>query len=111
MWKLGLRPRAIPFLGIHKSKFLCSVGATPGPPYLSGGHERVFDAGLARGGRTEGVARGVPVRARLYYVLNKIKGMFIENRSHLRVRNRGSESENYSKLMAQDPTPEAGYSI
>ncbi len=25
MWKFGLRRRAIPFLGIHKLKFLCSV--------------------------------------------------------------------------------------
>ncbi len=46
-------------------------------PYLSGGHERVLDAGLPRGRRTEGVARGVPVRASLYYVLNKIKGIFM----------------------------------
>ncbi len=42
----------------------------PERAYLSGGHERVLDAGLPRGGRTEGVARRVPVRARLHNVLD-----------------------------------------
>jgi hypothetical protein len=32
MCKLGLRPRAIPFLGIHKFKFLCSVVVPRGDP-------------------------------------------------------------------------------
>jgi hypothetical protein len=54
------------FLSAH-TLVLC-----PKRAYLSGGHERVLDAGLPRGGRTEGVARRVPVRARLHYILNKI---------------------------------------
>jgi hypothetical protein len=34
MWKLGLRLHAIPFLGIQKFKFLCTVEGTTIRPYL-----------------------------------------------------------------------------
>ncbi len=64
-----------------------AVWGPPPLPYLSGGHERVLDAGLPRGGRTVGVARGIPVRARLYCTICPKRAYL--SRGHERVLDAG----------------------